>query len=188
MTMTYDGVTQTIDAATADVTIGDAAPLYDAPFPAPAAPCGDQLWSTGAAAVDGAESGLLRARLSATRPYVAGLGWAPEGSRWLVVHRRPGRADRLRGPARHLPRSAPPASRRRTPSASTSPSRCTPPTTCCPTPCEPDPLDPQVVVFEVPEDRETGQMDIRTRLTGELAGPRRRARTARALVVQGAFV
>ena len=50
VTMTYDGVTQTIDAATADVSIGDAAPLYDAPVPGPGGPCGDQLWSTGAAA------------------------------------------------------------------------------------------------------------------------------------------
>ena len=44
----------------------------------------------------------------------------------------------------------------------------------------PDPLDPQVVVFEVPEDRETGQMDIRTRLEGSWSttegGPRVAAR------------
>ncbi len=52
---------------------------------------------------------------------------------------------------------------------------------------EPDPLDPQVVVFEVPADRGAGQLDIRSRLTGELQDGRR-TRTARALVVQGAFV
>jgi hypothetical protein len=52
---------------------------------------------------------------------------------------------------------------------------------------QPDPLDPQVVVFEVPEDRQPGQIDIRTRLECDLQG-RGRDRTVRALVVQGAFV
>ena len=96
VTMEYDGVTQTIDAATADVSIGDAAPLYDAPFPAPGGPCGDQLWSTGASAVDGAESGCF-VRSAATRPYVAGLGWAPEDSRWLVVTVVPGAPGAFEG-------------------------------------------------------------------------------------------
>ena len=89
VTMTYDGVTQTIDAATADVSVGDAAPLYDAPSPSPGGPCGDQLWSPGAAALDGAGSACFVLG-SATHPYVAGLGWAPEGSRWLVVTVVPG--------------------------------------------------------------------------------------------------
>ena len=198
--MTYDGVTQTIDVATADVTIGEAAPLYDAPFPAPGAPCGDQLWSTGASAAPGAEPGCF-VLSSATRPYVAGLGWAAEGSRWLVVRVVPGAPGSFE-------------SRGRTYRADAAGVETTyalgfdeavevyAANDVLPDSVGPDPLDPQVVVFEVPETRETGQMDVRTRLEGELVddrqggatgrGPGRKGakapRTARALVVQGAFV
>jgi hypothetical protein len=189
LAMTYDGVTQTIDVATADVAIGDAAPLYDAPFPAPGAPCGDQLWSTGAGPVDDAASGCF-VLSSATRPYVAGLGWATEGSRWLVVRVVPG------APAAFEYRG-------RTYRADAAGVETTyalgfdeavevyAANDVLPDSVSPDPLDPQVVVFEVPETRETGQMDVRTRLEGELAGGRKGGgapRTARALVVQGAFV
>ena len=185
LTMTYDGVTQTIDAATADVTVGDAAPLYDAPFPAPGGPCGDQLWSTGASAIDGAGSTCF-VLASATRPYVAGLGWASEGSRWLVVTVVPGPPTGFEN-------------RRGTFEAEASdvettyalgfeePVEVYAANDLLPDTVEPDPLDPQVVVFEVPEDRQPGQMDIRTSLEGELRG-RGQDRTARALVVQGAFV
>jgi hypothetical protein len=185
VSVTYDGVAQTIDAATADVTTGDAAPLYDASFARPGAPCGDQLWSPGAAAVDGAESGCF-VRSSVTHPYVAGLGWAPAGSQWLVVSVIPGPPTAFEG-------------RRGTyevgdDGVETSyglgfeePVEVYAANDLLPDSVEPDPFDPQVVVFEVPADRQTGQMDIRTKLTGELE-QRGRTRTARALVVQGAFV
>lgn len=185
VTMEYDGVTQTIDAATADVSIGDAAPLYDAPFPAAGGPCGDQLWSTGASAVDDAVSGCF-VRSAATRPYVAGLGWAPEDSRWLVVTVVPGAPAAFEGRrgTYEVPASG----------AETSyglgfeePVEVYAANDLLPDSAEPDPLDPQVVVFEVPADRGPGQLDIRSRLTGELQDGRG-TRTARALVVQGAFV
>ena len=185
VTMDYDGVTQTIDAATADVSVGDAAPLYDAPFPAPGGPCGDQLWSTGATAIDGEGSSCFVLG-SATRPYVAGLGWAPEGSRWLVVTVVPGTPtgfETRRGTVEVEPSDV-----------ETSyvlgfaePVEVWAANDLLTDPAQADPRDPQVVVFEVPEDREPGQMDIRTSLEGELQG-RGQGRTARALVVQGAFV
>lgn len=185
VTMTYDGVTQTIDASTADVNVGDAGPLYDAPFPAPGSPCGDQLWSTGAAALDGAGNTCFVLG-SATRPYVAGLGWAPDGSRWLVVTVAPGAPsgfETRQGTVEVRPKDI-----------ETSyalgfeePVETWEANDLLPASVQPDPLDPQVVVFEVPEDRQPGQMDIRTRLEGEVQG-RGRARTVRALVVQGAFV
>lgn len=191
--MTYDGVTQTVDAATADVTTGDAAPLYDAPFPAPGAPCGDQLWSTGASAVEGAASGCF-VRSAATRPYVAGLGWAPSGSRWLVVTVVPG-APRVFEGRRGTYEARPSAIETTYALGFREPVRVFAANDLLPDGTDPDPLDPQVVVFEVPEDRETGQLDIRTRLEGRLQdgagrGARGRpgARTVRALVVQGAFV
>ncbi|KRF35282.1 hypothetical protein [Nocardioides sp. Soil805] len=183
VTMTYDGVTQTIDATTADVTTGDAAPLYDASFASPGAPCGDQLWSTGAAAVEGAVSGCF-VRSSVSHAYVAGLGWAPEGSRWLVVTVVPGAPS-----AFEKRRGTYQVSDAETSYALgfTEPVEVYAANDLLPDTVEPDLLDPQVVVFEVPQDRGTGQMDIRTGLTGELQG-RGGTRTARALVVQGAFV
>lgn len=181
----YDGVTQTIDATTAEVSTGDAAPIYDAPFPAPGGPCGDQLWSTGTDAADGAESACF-VRSTATRAYVAGLGWAPEDSRWLVVTLVPGAPSSFEG--RRGTYEVDPAD------VETSyalgfdePVEVYAANDLLPDTVEPDPLDPQVVVFEVPADRETGQLDIRSQLTGELRDGRR-TRTARALVVQGAFV
>lgn len=185
VTMTYDGVTQTIDAATADVSVGDAGPLYDAPFPAPGGPCGDQLWSTGASALDGAESTCFVLG-SATRPYVAGLGWAPEGSRWLVVTVSPGSPT---GFATRRGRVEVDPSDVETSYALgfEEPVEVWAANDTLPESVQPDPVDPQVVVFEVPEDREPGQMDIRTSLEGELQG-RGEGRTVRALVVQGAFV
>lgn len=188
--MTYDGVTQTVDAATADVTTGDAAPLYDAPFPAPGAPCGDQLWSTGASAVEGAASGCF-VRSSATRPYVAGLGWAPEGSRWLVVTVVPGAPTAFEGRRGTYEATAPGRTWTTYALGFEEPTRVFAANDLLPDGTQPDPLDPQVVVFEVPEDRQTGQLDIRTRLEGKLqdgAGRGTKGRTARALVVQGAFV
>jgi hypothetical protein len=197
LAMTYDGVTQTIDVATADVTIGDAAPLYDAPFPAPGAPCGDQLWSTGTGPVEDAASGCF-VLSSATRPYVAGLGWAGEGSRWLVVRVVPGaptsftsRGGTYEAGADDLETSYA--------LGFEEPVEVYAANDVLPDSVGPDPLDPQVVVFEVPEDRGTGQMDVRTSLRGTLVETGRGAgkgndragrtpRTARALVVQGAFV
>ena len=149
----------------------------------------------------GRGAGVLRAQLRhpslRRRPRLGGRGLALAGGAG-----GPGRAGGPSSPAVAPTGPTRPGSRRRTPSASTRPSRSTPPTTCCRTPSDPDPLDPQVVVFEVPETRETGQMDVRTRLEGELVddrqggatgrGPGRKGakapRTARALVVQGAFV
>lgn len=183
VTMTYDGVTQTIDAATADVSTGDAAPLYDASFASPGAPCGDQLWSTGTGPADGAESSCF-VRSSVSHAYVAGLGWAPAGSRWLVVTVVPG------APAAFSKgRGTYEASATETSYALgfVEPVQVYAANDLLPDTVEPDLLDPQVVVFEVPEDRAPGQMDIRTRLTGELDA-RGGTRTARALVVQGAFV
>lgn len=184
LAMTYDGVTQTIDTATADVTIGDAAPLYDAPFPAPGAPCGDQLWSTGASAVEDAASGCF-VLSSATRPYVAGLGWAEAGSRWLVVRVVPGAPTSFESG-----RATYEATDVETSYALgfEEPVEVYAANDVLPDGVGADPLDPQVVVFEVPEDREAGQMDVRTSLRGERVGGGGRSRTARALVVQGAFV
>lgn len=185
VTMTYDGVTQTIDAATADVSVGEAAPLYDAPFPAPGGPCGDQLWSTGAAALDGAGSTCFVLG-SATRPYVAGLGWAPQGSRWLVVTVAPGRPTGFR--TRRGTVAVRPSDVETTYALGfEEPVEVWSANDLLDDSVQPDPLDPQVVVFEVPEDRQPGQIDIRTRLEGELRA-RGRDRTVRALVVQGAFV
>lgn len=186
----YDGVTQTIDAATADVSTGDAAPLYDAPFPSPGSACGDQLWSSGRSAVEGEESTCF-VRGSAVRAYVAGLGWAPAGSRWLVVTVVPGAPSGFVGPRGTY----------RADDVETTyalgfeePVEVYAVNDTLPDSVAPDPLDPQVVVFEVPEDRETGQMDVRTRLEGTLEGRATggkggaKDRTATALVVQGAFV
>jgi hypothetical protein len=185
VTMTYDGVTQTVDAATGDVSVGEAAPLYDPPFPAPGGPCGDQLWSTGARALAGAGNTCFVLG-SATRPYVAGLGWATEGSRWLVVTVAPGQPtgfETRRGTVEVRPSDV------ETTYALgfEEPVEVWSANDLLADSVPPDPLDPQVVVFEVPADRQPGQMDIRTRLEGELQGPGR-GRTVRALVAQGAFV
>jgi hypothetical protein len=185
VTMEYDGVVQTIDAATADVGIGAAAPLYDAPFPAPGGPCGDQLWSPGAGPVDGAVSGCF-VRSSATRPYVAGLGWAPEGSRWLVVTVVPGAPTAFEG-RRGTFEVDPSEVETSYGLGFEEPVEVYAANDVLPDGVEPDLLDPQVVVFEVPADREGGQLDVRSRLTGTREDGRRTV-TARALVVQGALV
>ncbi len=185
VTVTYDGVTQTIDAATADVSTGAAAPLYDASFARPGAPCGDQLWSTGAAAVEGVGSACF-VRSSVTHPYVAGLGWAPEGSQWLVVTVIPGSPQAFETEQGTYEAQAPDVETSYG-LGFTEPVEVYAANDVLPDGVEPDAFDPQVVVFEVPVDRETGQMDIRTRLTGTLEG-RGKPRTAEALVVQGAFV
>lgn len=77
--ITYDGLTQTVDLADATLDAGGAAGLYDI-----------QLLPT--ACSDAGESGpVLTYSIDCTTsaatatPYVAGRGWAPEGSTWLVL-------------------------------------------------------------------------------------------------------
>ena len=125
-------------------------------------------------------------RSAATRPYVAGLGWAPEDSRWLVVTVVPGAPTAFEGRrGTYQVRGV---------GVETSyglgfeePVEVYAANDLLPDSVEPDPLDPQVVVFEVPADRGPGPARHPQPADRAAAG-RAPDRTARALVVQGAFV
>lgn len=187
----YDGIEQVVDGLTGAVDRAGAAPLYELGFASGAQPCGDPLWSTGASDVDDAVAACV-VTSAAQRPYVAGLGWATEGKSWLVVTVLSGAPTEFRGPDGtyqveesestyvldgQQPEESYAANDALAPGG------------------DEDPNDPQVVVFEVDTARTTGQLEIRTRLTGETEvsagrkGNRKtRTRTFEALVARGAFV
>ena len=124
----YDGVDQVVDALTGDVDRNAAGPLYELGFASGAQPCGDPLWSPGASDV-GENVTSCVVTSSAQRPYVAGLGWAPEGRSWMVVTVLTGR--RPSSKARTAPtRWTTP--RRRTSSTPRDPRRASRSTTPCP--------------------------------------------------------
>lgn len=90
--VTVDGVTQVVDAADGSVDAGRAADLADLPSPeelrAPdAPPCGTprRLDDTGLTV---SYRPMLECRVLFTlrTPYVDGIGWAPSGGEFLVVH------------------------------------------------------------------------------------------------------
>ncbi len=189
--VSYDGVDQTVDALTADLDRDAAEPLYSLDFAGGPQPCGDPLWSTGAADVGESVTACV-VTSSAVRPYVAGLGWAPEDKRWMVVTILSGAPAEFAGPegtydvaeakSTYLLDSEAPkavfALNDTLPNGATE-----------------DKNDPDVAIFEVPDDRETGQFEIRTKLTGEIdvttgkgKTKKTRTKTFDALVAQGAFL
>ena len=187
----YDGVDQVVDGLTGDLDRDAAESLYALDFAGGPQPCGDPLWSTGAADV-GKNVTTCAVTSSARRPYVAGLGWAPEGERWMIVTVLTGAPAEFAGPDgtytveesettylldAQVPEETFALNDELPPGAPE------------------DENDPQVVIFDVAEDRATGQFEVRTQLTGETevtAGKgekkRTRTKTFEALVAQGAFL
>ena len=187
----YDGVDQVVDGLTGDVDRDAAEPLYELGFANGAQPCGDPLWSPGASDVgDNVTTCVVTS--SAQRPYVAGLGWAPEGRNWMVVTVLTGAPTAFEGPDGTYEVAD---------ATSTylldarAPEESFALNDALPTGAAEDTNDPQVLVFEVDPDRPTGQFEVRTQLTGETEvttgkkGNRKtRTETSEALVAQGAFV
>ena len=93
----YDGVDQVVDGLTGSLERDAAAPLYQLGFASGAQPCGEPLWSPGASDV-GENVTTCLVTSSAQRPYVAGLGWAPEGKTWMVVTVLTGAPTEFEGP------------------------------------------------------------------------------------------
>lgn len=187
----YDGVDQVVDGLTGDLDRDAAEPLYELGFANGAQPCGDPLWSPGASDVGETVTTCL-VTSSAQRPYVAGLGWAPEGKSWMVVTVLTGAPTEFSGPDGTYEVDD---------STSTylldarGPEESFALNDALPAGAAEDTNDPQVVIFEVDPDRPTGQFEVRTRLTGETEvttgkkGNREtRTKTFKALVAQGAFV
>ncbi|WP_310526337.1 hypothetical protein [Nocardioides sp.] len=187
----YDGVDQVVDGLTGDLDRDAAKPLYELGFASGAQPCADPLWSPGASDV-GENVTTCLVTSSAQRPYVAGLGWAPEGKNWMVVTVLTGAPTEFEGPDGTYEVAE---------STSTylldaqGPEESFALNDALPAGAGEDANDPQVVIFEVDPDRPTGQFEVRTRLTGETEvttgkkGNREtKTRTFRALVAQGAFV
>jgi hypothetical protein len=187
----YEGVEQVVDGLTGRLVRGEAEPLYELGFPGGAQPCGEPLWSTGASDV-GENVTTCLITSSAMRPYVAGLGWAPAGSRWMLVTVLPGVPAEFEGPDGTY-----------TVEDSTTtylldlqePEKTFDYNDALPPGAVEDENDPQVAVFEVAEDRPPGQFEVRTQLTGETEvttgkGKKKKTRTKtfEALVAQGAFV
>jgi len=189
--MGYDGVDQVVDGLTGDVDRDAAEPLYELGFASGAQPCGDPLWSPGASDV-GENVTTCVVTSSAQRPYVAGLGWAPEGKNWMVVMVLTGAPTEFEGPDGTYEVED---------STSTylldgqAPEESFALNDALPAGAVEDTNDPQVVIFEVDPERPTGQFEVRTRLTGETEvttgrkGNRKTTtETFKALVAQGAFV
>lgn len=187
----FDGVDQVVDALTGDVDRDAAEPLYELGFASGAQPCGDPLWSPGASDV-GENVTTCVVTSAAQRPYVAGLGWAPEGKNWMVVTVLTGAPTEFEGPDGTYEVDD---------STSTylldaqGPEESFALNDALPVGAAEDASDPQVVIFEVDPDRPTGQFEVRTRLTGETEvttgrkGKRKsRTETFEALVALGAFV
>lgn len=187
----YDGVDQVVDGLTGGVDRDAAEPLYSLGFAGGAQPCGDPLWSPGASDA-GDEPTTCLVTSSALRPYVAGLGWAAEDTSWMVVTVVTGDRGEFTGPDGTYAVAE---------ATSTylldgeEPQQTYAFNDAIPLGGAEDPNDPQVVVFEVDAARETGQLEIRTSLTGETEvtsgrkGNRQtRTKTFEALVAQGAFV
>lgn len=187
----YDGVDQVVDGLTGNLDRDAAAPLYRLGFASGAQPCGDPLWSPGASDVaDRVTTCLVTS--SAQRPYVAGLGWAPEGMSWLVVTVLTGAPTDFEGPD---------GTYQVADSSSTylldtqGPEESFALNDALPAGAVEDTNDSQVVIFEVDPDRATGLFEVRTRLTGEtdlttgrLGNRETRTKTFEALIAQGAFV
>lgn len=187
----YDGVDQVVDGLTGSLDRDAAAPLYQLGFASGAQPCGEPLWSPGASDV-GENVTTCLVTSSAQRPYVAGLGWAPEGKTWMVVTVLTGAPSEFEGPD---------GTYEVTESTSTylldaqGPEETFALNDALPDGAVEDTNDPQILVFEVDPDRATGQFEVRTRLTGETevtTGKKGNRETATetfdALVAQGAFV
>lgn len=187
----YDGVDQVVDGLTGGVDRDAAEPLYQLGFANGAQPCGEPLWSPGASDVgDNVTTCLVTS--SAQRPYVAGLGWATEGKTWMVVTVLTGAPSEFEGPDGTYDVEE---------STSTylldaqGPEETFALNDALPEGGVENTSDPQVVVFEVDPSRETGQFEVRTRLTGETevtTGKKGNRKTTTetfdALVAQGAFV
>lgn len=187
----YDGVDQVVDGLTGSLDRAAAEPLYRLGFASGAQACAEPLWSPGAADVGDAVTSCL-VTSSAQRPYVAGLGWAPEGSSWLVVSVLTGAPSQFEGPDGTYDVAE---------STSTylldgqRPEETFAFNDALPPGSDEDTNDPQIVIFEVDPARPTGQFEVRTSLTGETEvttgkkGERKtRTRTFKALVALGAFV
>lgn len=183
----YDGVEQEVAGASGEVDRAGAVGLYDLDFGGGAVACADPLWSTGAADV-GENVTQCLVTSSATRPYVAGLGWAPEGSKWMVVTVLPGAPAEFDGPLGTYEVTDTSVSYLLDGRA---PKEFFAQSEILPTDVEEDPADPQVVIFEVPVDRSPGTFEVRIRVTGEIEVEKRKTtqtKTYQALVAQGAFV
>ncbi|WP_133176451.1 hypothetical protein [Nocardioides currus] len=187
----YDGVDQEVDGLTGEVDRDDAEPLYSLGFAGGAQPCGDPLWSPDASDVGDSVTQCL-VTSTAQRPYVAGLGWAPEGRTWLVVTLLPGAPAEFDGPQGTYEVTE---SRSSYLLDGRAPKETFANNDALPAGVDEDPNDPQVAIFEVDPARATGQLEVRTRLTGETEvtvgrkGDREeKTRTFKALVAQGAFV
>ena len=187
----YDGVDQVVDGRTGDLDRDAAASLYALDFAGGPQPCGDPLWSTGAGDV-GENVTTCAVTSSAQRPYVAGLGWAPEGKRWMLVTVLTGAPSEFAGPDGTYTVEE---------SESTyfldaqGPEETFALNDALPEGAVEDENDPQVAIFEVAEDRATGQFEVRTQVVGETEvttgkgkKEKTRTKTFEALVAQGAFL
>lgn len=187
----YDGIDQVVDGLSGDLDRDAAEPLYELGFASGTQPCGDPLWSPDASDVGDSVTTCV-VTSSAQRPYVAGLGWAPEGKNWMVITVLTGAPSEFAGPAGTYEVAE---------STSTyfldgqGPEESFALNDALPAGSAEDENDPQVVIFEVDPDRPTGQFEVRTRLTGETevtTGKRgnreTKTKTFKALVAQGAFV
>ncbi len=187
----YDGVEQEVDGLTGKLDRDQAESLYAFDPSGGLQPCGDPLWSPGASDIEGVVTACV-VTASAQRPYVAGLGWAEEGKRWMVVTVLPGTPSEFAGPggtyavedsdSTYLLDAQGPVESYALNDA-------------LPDDVEDDENDPQVVIFKVDRNRPSGLFEVRTRMTGEAeitTGKRGKAKTEiktlKALVAQGAFV
>lgn len=187
----YEGVDQVVDGLTGRLVRGKAQPLYDLGFPGGAQPCGEPLWSPGAGDV-GENVTTCLITSAAMRPYVAGLGWASEGKRWMLVNVLPGTPAEFEGPKGTytvVDSTTTYVLDLQEPEKTFDANDALPPGGIAAE------NDPQVAVFEVAEDRLPGQFEVRTELTGETEvtvgkGKKKRTKTKtfEALVAQGAFL
>lgn len=187
----YDGVNQVVDGLTGDVDRDAAESLYEFDIPGGPQPCGDPIWSPGAGDV-GENVTKCLINSSARRPYIAGLGWAPDGTRWMVVNLLTGAPSEFVGPdgtytveestsTYLLDGQVPEADFALNEALSED--------------APEDDNDPQVAVFDVALDRATGQFEVRTELVGETEvttgkgkNEKTKTKTYEALVAQGAFL
>jgi hypothetical protein len=187
----YDGVDQVVDGQTGALDRAEAQPLYQLGFASGATPCGDPLWSPDASDTGDAVTKCL-VTSSAQRPYVAGLGWAPEGKSWMVVTVLTSTPAQFDGPEGTYDVAE---SRSTYLLDAQAPEETFALNDALPEGAIEDGNDPQIVIFEVAPDRATGQFEVRTRLTGEIevrtgkkGKGKPKTKTFDALVAQGAFV
>lgn len=189
----YDGVDQEVSGVTGAVERGAAEALYSLDLSTGGVVCGDPLWSPGASDVKGQVTKCVITSASMA-PYVAGLGWADEGTRWFLVTVQPGTPAEFRGPAGTYEVTD------ATPTFlldAQGPEESYALNDALPDGVDPDPSDPQVAVFQVAEDRPqgSGSFEVRVKLTGETEvttgkGKKQETRSKefKALVAQGAFL